>query len=320
MALSNQFCKSAVLFLTCFTLGYSYETTAERVDYYENIEHLSQEKYTENQFNKIIDGLEKKDEKIRYMSFNMLFDLYDHNLDPENRWPERLPRIAELVKRVNPDVIGTQELFGHQITETADVLKENYNMVEGYGKPAGESYAVFYKKDRFEVLDQKSQDPVTIVKLKDLKTEKIFTVFNTHLAFGKKEKREKQARVIADLIKAEDGPVVFSGDLNTFTNWMDFEGFPFYDGEYIHSILREGGIEDSQTNPLLGHFGPISTFTNDGESIAPFKGEGTPGVVLDYIYVTPSIEVLAHATENGRIEGHFPSDHMPVFCDLLIKD
>ena len=63
---------------------------------FECIENLPSNKFTKNQFSEISTALEKKDEKIRLVTYNMLFNLYDHNLDEENRWPNRLPRIANL--------------------------------------------------------------------------------------------------------------------------------------------------------------------------------------------------------------------------------
>jgi endonuclease/exonuclease/phosphatase family metal-dependent hydrolase len=40
-------------------------------------------------------------------------------------------------------------------------------------------------------------------------------------------------------------------------------------------------------------------------------------VILDHIYVAGAVEVLLHAVEPARVDGHFPSDHMPLIADLL---
>src|ERR1700722_10745963 len=69
---------------------------------FECIENLPSQKFTKNQFNEIANALEKKDEMIRLVTYNMLFNLYDHNLDEENRWPNRLPRIVELIHEMRP--------------------------------------------------------------------------------------------------------------------------------------------------------------------------------------------------------------------------
>ena len=54
-------------------------------------------------------------------------------------------------------------------------------------------------------------------------------------------------------------------------------------------------------------------------AVSRFKGTGTPGIILDYIYVSKKITVLTHAVELGTVDGHFPSDHMPVLIDFLIN-
>lgn len=157
--------------------------------------------------------------------------------------------------------------------------------------------------------------------LKDLKTGKVVYVFNTHMPLSNIEKREANAHKIAQVIEqfAEKRAVIFTGDLNTFPGRLDLKDLPFHDGDYIHRILSKGSLRNSQAESLLGHFGPLSTFTDNGRDAKPFQGTGTPGIILDYIYVSKGITVLTHATEQGTVEGHFPSDHMPVLIDFLIK-
>lgn len=77
-------------------------------------------------------------------------------------------------------------------------------------------------------------------------------------------------------------------------------------------------IKNSETRSLIGHFGPISTFTNNGAETTPFQGTGTPGIVLDYIYASDKVIILTHATEAGTVDNCFPSDHMPVIIDFII--
>ncbi len=55
------------------------------MDYFECVGNLQKEKYNEAQFRKIKKGLCKKCKKIRVMTYNMLFDLFDSNLAPVNR-------------------------------------------------------------------------------------------------------------------------------------------------------------------------------------------------------------------------------------------
>lgn len=118
---------------------------------------------------------------------------------------------------------------------------------------------------------------------------------------------------------AEQMPVLLTCDLNTFPNRLDLNRLPYYDGDYIHRLLTKNVFRDSFEVSLLGHLGPISTFTNAPEDGIPFQGFGTPGVFLDRIYVSKEIIVLIHAVQSGTVNGYFPSDHMPVIIDYLIE-
>ena len=166
---------------------------------YETIENLPQQKFLKSQYNEIQEALSQKETKIRLVSYNMLFNLYDHNLSEIHRWPQRQQRIVEIIKDMQPDLIGAQELYKVQVD---DLMSQIGGKHEFYSKssPDGELNGIFYLRDRFQVLEKNvwpmnsnpeisNFDTLTMLKLKDLLTGKIFAVFNTHLAFSKIEKR-----------------------------------------------------------------------------------------------------------------------------------
>nr|MBA2727947.1 endonuclease/exonuclease/phosphatase family protein [Parachlamydiaceae bacterium] len=303
-----------------------------KIEQMENIENLLPVKYSQNQFLEIAATLDHKHEKIRIVSYNTLFNIFDQNLDEINRWPQRLPRIVELLEEMQPDIIGIQELYTDQSIDLLAHIGNTYSFYST-GYENSELNGIFYRTDRFEVVDsyiwnmgdvdeEQINQALTMLKLEDLTTGKCVAVFNAHLAFGKIDKRESQARFIAKCIEpiAAQMPVVLTGDLNTFPNRPDMEKFPFYDGDYIHRILTQGALKDSKEMSVLGHLGPISTFSNLGEDSTPFKGTGTPGVFLDHIYVSKGINVIIHAVQPGTVDGHYPSDHLPVLIDFIIEE
>ena len=63
-----------------------------------------------------------------------------------------------------------------------------------------------------------------------------------------------------------------------------------------------------------------ASYTNKPYKKKSFLGTGTPGIILDHIYVTDDISALAVATDPATIDGEFPSDHMPVLADLIIRE
>lgn len=298
---------------------------------FQKVENLSLNRYSTQQFLEISSLLKRKEEVIRVVTYNTLFDLYDHNLDPVNRWPQRISRIVELIEEMQPDILGVQELYSNQLADLRPHMQDIYVF---YAKECedGELNGIFYRKDRFKVLDKqvwymtktphvRSSETLIMLQLEDLKTGKCFAIFNTHLAFSKMEKRDFQARFIAKKIElfAKKMPVILTGDMNTFPNRLDLNKLPFYDGDYIERILTSKSLEDAKNVSLLGHLGPIGTFTNATDDGIPFQGTGTPGIFLDHIYISNQVAVLIHAVQPGTVNGHFPSDHLPVLIDCVLK-
>lgn len=321
--MKKTFCHVMFLFLVSCTAAFAAveNSIIPMMEKFECIENLPSNKFTKKQFAEIAEALEKKEDKIRIVTYNMLFNIIDHKLAEENRWPNRLPRIVELMKTMQPDVICTQELYPSQVQELTELLQEDFAVFTGQKNAAGETYGIFYRKKRFELLSSKVNDQFAMLQLKDLKTDKLFSVCNTHMPFSNIEKRELYAHDIVKMARplSKEMAVIYTGDLNTFPNRLDMPGLPFYDGDYIHNILSKGPLKNSHERALLGHFGPISTFTNTETELKPFIGTGTPGIILDYIYVSRKVTVLTHGVEKGTVDGHFPSDHMPVVVDFLIK-
>lgn len=50
-----------------------------------------------------------------------------------------------------------------------------------------------------------------------------------------------------------------------------------------------------------------------------FKESGVPGIILDRIYSNQNSLILIHGIEPAKVDNHFPSDHMPVVVDFLIR-
>lgn len=318
-------------FWVASSLGGAVENSViPQIERFENVNLLQTHRYSKNQFLEMASILERKPESIRLATYNMLFNLYDQNLDEVNRWPQRLSRIVELIGEMQPDIMGVQELYSNQLKDLLPMIEDTYAF---YAKACedGELNGIFYRKDRFEVVDHKiwymtatpkvsSSETLTMIQLRDVKTGKCLAVFNTHLSFSKVDKREFQARFIAKRIEwfADKMPVILTGDMNTFPHRLDLQKLPFYDGDYIDRILTKKHLRDSIDISLLGHLGPLSTFSNAADGVVPFTGTGTPGVFLDHIYVSKEVNVIIHAVQPGTVNGHFPSDHLPVLIDFIL--
>ncbi|MBS0636427.1 MAG: endonuclease/exonuclease/phosphatase family protein [Verrucomicrobia bacterium] len=303
--------------------------------------------------------LAKSSQKLRVVTYNILFDLFDNQLEEKTHsWPERLPRVIKSIEMMKPDILCVQEPYPTQLKDLQKQLENTFACFVGTST-TGELNAIFYNKERFKLDSEPYSDgavnlssaslslplnpkdealvkqipnflppelepckQLTMVHLRDKRTNKSFAVLNTHLTYYRVNSREDQAHFIVGLIRklyALKKPVIFTGDLNTFPNRPDIARFRYYDGNHIKQIF-ETVLKNTQDVALLGHVGPLSTFTKDflNPDSKPFEGTGTVGVILDYIYVSPEITVLINATEPSKVNGQFPSDHMPVIADILL--
>lgn len=292
----------------------------------EEIDSLPQKKFEKSQWEEISKVLSHKDEAFRVMTYNMLFTYYDHNLAPEYRWPARLPRVVEVIEDAKADIIGFQELEKAQLDALLPKIENTYAVFQNSPKRS-EIDGIFFNKHRFslirgEVWSMSNSKDLTMALLEDLKTKQTVAVFNLHFSYSNIEKRAEEVRFVKENILsfAKGNPILLMGDWNTFPAWLD-ASFPAFDGTYIEKEMAKTSLQDSYLAATIGHIGPYSTFTNqpNSQKVEPFKGTGTPGVILDHIYVSNEVSVLVHAINPALVDGYFPSDHMPVLIDCFIS-
>lgn len=324
-----------LLLLTLLTTSLSAQITDSIMPTIQKIEEgkgLDPKKYSKAHFQEMADALKLVGQKVRLVTYNMLFDIYDDQQLPENRWPIRAPRIVELLNTMKADILCIQELQLHQLEQLAKAMGEEYAFVFepnfDLNQKVSQDYdGIFYRKKRFclvssktwSVPQQQKNIPLTMAQLLDKCTNNTFTVFNAHFPSRNMDANEEVVIKIAKIIKpyVDSGKVILAGDMNTIAHRPDLPALPWYNGERAERLLEQSGLVDSQRRAILGHVGPISSFTNAGESSEPFKGQGVPGIILDHFFVSPSIQVLIHANEPARVDGHFPSDHLPVIIDII---
>lgn len=303
-----------------------------KIDQVEDLNQLPREKFAEKQFEEISKALLHKEKFLRVMTYNMLFDLYDNEMEPLYRWPARLPRIVEVVEESKADVIGLQELQEHQVVDLMNKIGKTYELYQR-SHPIGETNGILFNKNRFTFIEGrfwnmlegshfKKPNYLTMVLLQDKKTKETISVFNVHLSYRDIQARDKEVMSIKNHIQsfAAEHPIILMGDLNTFPAWVDDTSIPFWDGDYIVKNIEEIPLQDSLTASIIGHVGPNGTFTNNpsSEKPKPFSGTGNPGIYLDHIFVSNEIGVLLHAVNPAKVDNAFPSDHMPVIIDCFI--
>ncbi|MCE5293592.1 MAG: endonuclease/exonuclease/phosphatase family protein [Chlamydiales bacterium] len=312
------------------------------LDYYRSPKQVESKKYSKTQYEAILEAFKQKDSSFRVVSYNMLFDRYDHLLAKPYRWNARLPRVLDLIDEMHSDIVCMQELYPNQVQDILKDIGHEYGFAGKLPEPGQEPTeinGILYRKTRFscescrvyyisETPDVLSSDPYskerrTLVEaqLTDLKTKKELVVFCTQIAFGSADSREYAANYIIKHIEpiCQKKACILAGDFNCFSPHLDDPHVPFCDGTFIMRLLTGKYLQNSRDAALIGTIGPLSTYTNLPGAILPFQGRGTPGIILDHILVTSNIQVLISAIQPGQVDGMYGSDHLPVIADCIAK-
>jgi endonuclease/exonuclease/phosphatase family metal-dependent hydrolase len=256
---------------------------------------------------------------IRVMTYNIRFD---NPHDGDNRWELRRERLSSLIRFHQPDLLGVQEALIDQIYFLNAFLPEYdwYGVGREDGSDKGEFSPVFYRKSRFTLLDKgtfwlspfadqpsKGWDAdifrvCSWVKLQDTQTGKQFYHFNTHLDhLGKQARKESAALLQKRLVSVCcDTPAVLTGDFND----------PPY-SDFYKAITTDNLMLDAKISSMLPHYGPEGTW-------ATFDVASGIGNQIDFIFVSPQILVLRHATLTDSQNLRYPSDHLPIIADIRI--
>ena len=256
-------------------------------------------------------GKAEDKEVLKIATFNLRMDTPS---DGENAWFHRKDMVNDLIRFYGFDLFGTQEGFTHQLN---DILRlSDYRFIgvgRDDGKDAGEHCAIFYRSDRFKVLDQGdfwlSEHPekpgrgwdgtccnriCTWGKFEDLKNHKQFYFFNVHYEYEGDVARRESSNLMISRIKSIAGnqPVFLTGDFNAFPT-----------EEPIRILNDSGFLNDSYKITKEAPFGPVCTYHGYDSTI---KTEER----LDYIWVTDSIQIDKYGVLTNTLYG--PSDHFPV--------
>jgi len=258
------------------------------------------------------------DLSLRVATYNLRMDT---NADSLNAWTYRKDNVKALIRHHNMDIVGTQEGFLHQLQGISELSEYAYTGAgRDDGLTAGEHSAIFYKKDRFEILESGdfwlSETPDTPgkgwdatccnricswAKFKEKKTGKTFYVFNVHFDHQGRIARQESGKLMVKKMQeiAKDNPVICTGDFNSTP-----------DTEQIK--LLSTFLNDARIVTKSPPYGPEGTFNRRfANPIAPGR--------IDYIFVSNNFNVLTYASLTDNDGRYYPSDHLPVMADIVLK-
>lgn len=263
-------------------------------------------------------GYSQNENSVLVASYNVR---YDNPHDGVNSWPNRKEQVKALIQFHDFDIFGTQEAMIGQVDGIAELQQYAwYGKGRDDGEHAGEHCAIFYKKDRFQLLDSgdfwlsETPDKPTIGwdsrvnkrvcswgRFLDLMAKKEFYFFSVHFDnLGAIARRESGKLMVVKIKEiAKDIPVVCVGDFNSLN-----------ESEQIKNMLTI--LKDSREISVLPPYGPVGT-TNAFKFDAPMKDR------IDYIFVSNGIDVLKYGTLTDSYDKKYPSDHLPIVAKIVIN-
>ncbi len=237
-------------------------------------------------------------------------------------WEERFDLIADEIVRLDPDVIGLQEIeIG---AEQSEALTERiaarggpeYEVFEvlkfGLQGLSGEGVGVF---SRYPILESDSVDlgngrPGVFVRLSVAPGVRV-EIYDTHLhnEGGDAVRRPQMEAMIAFAAEHDQGaPRFFTGDMNA-----DPESATI-------AAAIEGGWKDSFAEANPGAVGATSGIRLRKDDPTPQRAERR----IDYVFYEPQEGVRVKSStvtfDRPRADGLYPSDHLGVLSVFEITD
>lgn len=257
---------------------------------------------------------------LKVMSFNIRYGTAN---DGPNSWEHRKDLVVDVVRKLNPDIVGMQECLKFQ----ADYIDKSLPGYDHFGMGrnpdgSGERMEVFYRSEvlaPFEAghfwLSETPEIPgsrswraanirmATWVKFYHLEDRRFFSYLNTHFDHRSELARTQAARMIAQWADGRPGPsqpIVITGDFNAKAE----EAQPW-------KILTQG-LEDAWL-AAGERLGPPVTWSG-------FEAPRDTVNRIDWILIGGPIHVIRCRTITYNVDGRYPSDHFPVLTDLEFRE
>lgn len=256
---------------------------------------------------------------IQAMSFNIR---YDNPGDGKNNWQYRIPKVTGMFDKHDVDLGGLQEVLHSQFLTLQKTLPE-YEFVgvgRDDGKTKGEYAPIFFRKADYEMLSSEtvwlSETPekvgskgwdaalpriTTFATLRHKASGKLILLGSAHYDHRGKGARRNSGAVIHDYItkareKQDIEMIILTGDFNDIPN-----------SSTTKAIENKNCLFDAR-RMAEEISGPNSTW-NGFRSVAAYER-------WDYIFTNPVTQIVSHVIDDSKIDGRFPSDHLPVIASI----
>ena len=307
----------------------------------------------------IVASLQLTAQQMLVGSYNIRYKNANDSINGEV-WTKRCQVICDQVNFMSPEIFGTQEVLWTQLQDMKMAL-DGYDFIgigRDDGKRGGEHEAIFYKKDKLQLLDHGdfwlSETPYKpglgwdavcirictwgkfVVKGEEQRrglfnrrkkdSEKVFYFFNLHMDHVGVVARREAAKLVVQRVReiAQGAPVFITGDFNVDQN------------DEIYTIFTKSGLLKDSYDAARIRFAENGTFN-------AFKTNYFTTSRIDHVFVSPSTTVESYGVftnsywtpdddpeDNLKASDapqqisfdtyirHNPSDHYPVFVKVKL--
>lgn len=261
---------------------------------------------------------------IKAMTFNIRTNTV---VDVINSWAKRKDLVVDIIASDAPDVMGLQEVRNSQLKHIQKSFPQydKYSAGRDNGKKKGEACPIFFRKDRFAMLDSGtfwfSSTPdkpgskrfgnlfpriCSWVHLIDKNGGSGFYVYNLHLDSTSQSSREKSVEQLAAHIakRATKEPFIVMGDFNMEINNPAMAYLQNNENRTPYPKMKDVWLSVNYGQSKAGTHHKFS-----GKSECP---------KIDHMPISENAKVLEVIIDQRSRNGKYPSDHFPVIAKIKL--
>jgi endonuclease/exonuclease/phosphatase family metal-dependent hydrolase len=257
---------------------------------------------------------------LRVLTLNVRYDSTTSTIES---WSKRRPRIKNLIRHRNPDIIALQEVE----EDTWDDISSDFDDYHRWYQPRGgftnpdEGVALLVRASRFDSpseWDEKTLSPeeqqarcvttdwinrnIIRFKVRDKKTNRTLDLFSTHFPAKKDCYKKAMAKKVANWVEDYGDNILLMGDFNTGWDASGDMEEPF---DYLYD-MSSVDLDDAIRTDYGRSFRASDSIITD-KADTPWKRFGR---MIDHIMIGP-----AFILEDAKIDRSLFSGTTRVWCD-----
>ena len=233
---------------------------------------------------------------------------------------ERAPRILDIIKDYDPDVMGFQEVVPKWMEELK-VLDDQFDHLLQYRHPESlEGTPIFWRKDRFECIETESfwlsETPIVPsqagwrggfglprvccrVTLRHKESGKLVHYFNTHYDGGAQWEREASQQIIRKAEALPEGVRIATADFNFTPNSFGWHSMR----SYFNCVRETLALDNNQAT--------LNCYEVQGDKLS---------WVIDFCFYQGALQPTKYEIITRLYDGKFPSDQYGMVYDFKFED